>query len=149
MSVLVFLDGVLKKDGGSPIAQGTALFRSLKEQRRTLILCKNKAHTEVWLKENNILSIDDLVSGDELGIDDEFNLVEYCRSKGYVDIVVTADVDLSHRLLEAGIHTILYLDPKYTRPEFRPDDPRGKRSWDDLQAELDRQVDLYREDRRV
>lgn len=148
MSVLVFLDGVLKKDNGSPIQQGVALYRSMQAQRRSVILCKAKLPAEVWLKENNILKIDDLLSGDDLGLDD-YRLVDYCRSKGPVSIVITADTDLATKLLEDGIPTLLFLDPKYVRPEFRPDDPRGRKSWEELQNEIDRQFMLYKEDPRA
>lgn len=149
MSVLVFLDGVLKKELGSPILQGVALYRSMQSQRRTVILCGHKERAEIWLRENNILKNDDLISSEDLNIKDPYRLVDYCRSQGPVDVVITADVELSKQLLEHGLPTILFLDPKYVRPEFRPDDPRGRKSWVDLQDELERQDEMYREDPRL
>lgn len=149
MNVLVFLDGVLKNSSGAPITQGVALFRSLQAQRRTLILCKNREKSEVWLKENKIIKIDDLISSEDLLIESDFRLVDHCRSKGPVDVVVTADPSLASKLLEVGLTALLFASPRYIRPEFRPDATRGVKMWSDLQAEIDRQEDLYREDPRA
>jgi hypothetical protein len=149
MNVLVFLDGVMRNSSGAPVPQGVALFRALQAQRRALILCGHKERTEIWLRENKIVQIDDLVSANDLNIDSDLRLVEHCRSKGPIDLVVTADLELSKELIEQGLTTILFLSPKYFRPEFRPDGARGIKSWADLQAEVDRQDDLYREDPRA
>jgi hypothetical protein len=121
----------------------------MQSQRRTVILCGHKERAEIWLRENNILKNDDLISSEDLNIKDPYRLVDYCRSQGPVDVVITADVELSKQLLEHGLPTILFLDPKYVRPEFRPDDPRGRKSWVDLQDELERQDEMYREDPRL
>jgi hypothetical protein len=149
MSVLVFLDGVLRKDIGSPIVQGVALFRSLQEKRRTVILCKEKSEVEIWLRQNNIIKVDDVVSHEDAKSTTDVDLVEYCRSRGYVDTVVTADPDVAKELLERGITSLLFLSAKYIRPEFRPDGRKGVKSWEALQHEVDRQEELYREDPRV
>ena len=149
MSVLVFLDGVMRKDIGSPITQGVALFRSLQGQRRTVILCDKKEDVEVWLRQNNIMKVDDLVSYEDAKTESEVELVEYCRSRGYIDCVVTADPEVATELLERGIISLLFVHPKYIRPEFRPDSRRGIKSWEDLQTELEKQEELYREDPRV
>lgn len=149
MNVLVFLDGVLKNDSGAPILQGVALFRSLQAQRRTLILCDEKEPAEVWLLNNKITKLDDLVAKDVTGVERDVILVEQCRSRGPVDLVVTADPELATELIELGITVSLFLSPKYMRPEFRPDISKGAKIWADLTAELDRQNDLYREDPRA
>ena len=149
MNVLIFFDGVMSHRFAAPIVQGVALFRSLQTHRRTVILCKEREKTEKWLRDNNILKIDDLVSAEEIGVSKDLELIEYCRSKGKIDVVVTSDITLSTKLLEAGIPTLLFLDPKYTRPEFRPDAPKGVKSWEELQTEKDRQEELYREDPRA
>ena len=149
MNVLVFLDGVLKNNSNAPILQGVALYRSLQAQRRTLILCDERELTEVWLRENKIVRIDDLLCMEDFDFDDPFSLVEYCRSKGTVELVVTADPELATTILDSGIPTLLFLSPKYIRPEFRPDAPRGAKAWADLTASLDKQDELYREDPRA
>lgn len=149
MNVLVFLDGVLKNDSAAPVVQGVALFRSLQAQRRTLILCDDKERTEIWLRENKLVQIDDLISSKELGLDTPLKLIDHCRSAGPVDLVVTADPEVATQTLESGLTTLLFLSPKYIRPEFRPDSNKGVKSWADLQAEVDKQAELYREDPRA
>lgn len=149
MSVLVFLDGVMRRDFGTPIVQGVALYRSLQAQRRTVVLCEKKPEAEVWLSQNNIVQIDDLYSYEDHKVLTDLELVESCRSRGSIDVVVTSDPELAKELLERGITSMLFLSPKYIRPEFRPDSRKGVKSWAALQEEIDRQQELYREDPRA
>lgn len=149
MNVLVFLDGVLKNDSGAPIPHGVALFRSLQSWRRTIILCDKKEMTETWLRQNKITKIDDLICLDVLNVDDEMLLVEHCRAKGPIELLVTSNPELAVRAMESGITVSLFLHPKYIRPEFRPDTSRGAKAWSDLTAELNKQDELYREDPRA
>ena len=145
----MFFDGVLKDDSGKPILQGVALFRSLQSHRRTVIICDKREYTEAWLKTNNIVKIDDLVVSEETNNLTGMDIINHCRSKGKIDLVVTADPELATRLLEQGLASVLFLEPKYIRPEFRPDAPRGVRAWEELTTEIIKQDDLYREDPRV
>lgn len=153
MSVLLFLDGVLRKPNQSPIYEGTALYQSLNQTHRVLILCHQKGEAERWLKQNNIGTvIDDIIDyKDPASTEDDEALrqVKFCQGRGKVDFVVTDDVELSKQLMENGITTLLFLHPKYARPEFRPDVPLGVRSWLEITQEIDRQQDLFREDPRV
>lgn len=139
----------MRRDFGTPIVQGVALYRSLQAQRRTVILCEKKPEAEVWLSQNNILKIDDLTCFEDHNVTTSIELVESCRSRGPIDVVVTSDPELAKELLERGITSMLFLSPQYIRPEFRPDSPRGVKSWAVLQEEMDRQQELYREDPRA
>lgn len=153
MSVLLFLDGVLRKQNDSPIIEGVNLYRSLNEKQRVIILCEDRAKTERWLKTNNIVSkYDDVVDyKDPANIEEEheFRQVQHCKSKGEVAFVVTANLDTAKQLLESGTPTFLFLHPKYINPLFRPDAPYGIRSWNSITEEMDRQQDLYLDDPRA
>lgn len=152
MTVLFFLDGVLRKPGDtSPILEGVKLYKAVNDMTLTRLLVSNKVEAERWMKINNMAKkIDDLVTDAHPGLEDEdFRKVQYCRSQGKIDYVVTHRVDLAKMLLEEGIPTYLFLSPKYMRPEFRPDGRTGARSWADLEDELYRQRDLFENDPRV
>ena len=140
----------MRNNKQAPIYEGTALYNVLKDSQKLTILCKDKVDAERWLKSSNVGAIDDLVDYSYItGTDDQdLRLVEYCRSQGKVELVITADVELSKYLLEQGLHTLLFLHPTYIRPEFRPDG-RGRRAWTAITEELDRQQELYATDSRA
>lgn len=152
MAVLFFMDGVLRRESDkSPIRDGVQLYKSLHEDVRTLILVDDKVEAERWMKQQNMAKkIDDLISESQPGLEDlNLRKVQYVRSQGPVEFVVTDNVDLAKLLLEAGVTTYLFLSPKYMRPEFRPDSRKGVRSWEEITAQIDLQQDLYAEDPRV
>jgi len=147
----MFVDGVLRSETGSPIYQGLALYRMFNEDVRVILLTDEREKTHRWLLEHKINKIDDLFDHNLPGVIDEPELeqVKYCRSQGKVEIVVTADLDLGKKLLQEGLDTLLFLHPTYLRPEFRPDGRQGVRSWAAIEAEMDKQIEMIKEDPRV
>lgn len=148
--ILFFLDDVLRNAKGSPLYEVAAILNAVKDSKKVTILSKNNEDADRWLKSVNVGKIDDLVDYSFITAveDKDYWLVEYCRANGKVDLVITADVDLAKRLLEVGVNTMLFLHPMYIRPEFRPDG-RGRRKWDAIVEELDKQQELHAEDTRV
>lgn len=151
MAVVMFVDGVLRSDTGSPIYQGLALYRMFNEDVRVILLSNEREKTHRWLLEHKINKIDDLFDYNLPGVldDPELDQVKYCRSQGKVDVVVTADLDLATKLLQEGLDTLVFLHPTYLRPEFRPDGRQGVRSWAAIEAEMDKQIEMIKEDPRV
>lgn len=147
----MFVDGVLRSETGSPIYQGLALYRMFNEDVRVVLLCDDYAKTNRWLLEHKINKMDDLIDHNVPGVldDPEFEQVKYCRSQGKVEVIVTADTDLAKKLLEIGLDTLLFLHPSYLRPEFRPDGRQGVKSWKSIEDEIDKQLEMIREDPRV
>lgn len=151
MAVVMFVDGVLRSDTGSPIYQGLALYRMFNEDVRVILLSNEREKTHRWLLEHKINKIDDLFDYNLPGVldDPELDQVKYCRSQGKVEVVVTADLDLATKLLQEGLDTLVFLHPTYLRPEFRPDGRQGVRSWAAIEAEMDKQIEMIKEDPRV
>lgn len=152
MAILVFVDGVLRTPKSAPIPDGMALYRSLKEKHRVLLLCDDKEKTDHWLRQHRINNIDDLVDINvvpALGDDPHFRQVEWLKSQGPVEYVITSDPQLTLRLLEVGMTTLVFLQPTYIKEDFRPDSRQGVRSWTEIVQELERQQDTYSEDPRI
>jgi hypothetical protein len=145
----MYMDGVLSNRGVA-IKDGLALYRTLKEKMAVIILCEDKEKADRWMRENKLNKVDNIVDHSIPGVTDDpaFRQAEWCRSQGPVDYVVTSDVDLAKKLLEFGFRTLLFLDPVYLDHKFRPDTRTGVRSWSDIKAELEKQEDLYLEDKR-
>jgi hypothetical protein len=152
MSVVVTFNGIIRRDRDqSMITEGTHLYRSLNETNRVLLLTDSRERTDIWLKTNNLSKkIDDIIEvSDPTAPNAVFREIEAIRSKGKIEFVVTEDPELAKSLLVVGIPVLVFLNPKYTRPEFRPDTRIGVKKWEDITAEIDRQQGLFVEDPRV
>ena len=147
MAVLVYMEGVLAKNH-VPISEGMRLVRTLQQTMAVVILCDNKERADHWLKGNKMGKIDNLIAEVPGGGIDPFRQAEWCRSQGPIEYVLTTDPQLSAKLLEHGFRVMLFLDPVYIDHKFRPDSIEGRRSWTDIQAELDKQADMYLDDNR-
>lgn len=152
MSVLIFLDGVIRKNADkSPIFEGLNLYRGMNEVNRVIILTDDKEKSDIWFKQHTLnAKLDDIVGPSKI-ISDTPHLQQVldAQAKGKVELVVTSDSDLAVLLLERGIPTMVFLHPRYVRPEFRPDAREGVDSWNNILEELDKQQGLYSEDPRV
>lgn len=149
MAVLLYVDGVLSKNG-VVIKDGLGLYRTLKEKMAIILLCKDKEKTEYWLKQNKVMQVDNIVDQNiPFPTEDlEYRQAEWCRSQGPIDYVITSNTDLATKLLNTGFRVLLFLDPVYIDHRHRPDSVEGKRSWADINAELDRQTDMLLDDPR-
>ena len=152
MSVVMFVDDVIRKTKDqSLIIEGVALFKSLNETNRVILLTDNRERTDIWMKTNNLAKkLDDIIeiSETELG-DPEIRQIDQIRSSGKIDFVVTADVTIAGKLIEVGTPVLVFLNPRYARPEFRPGSREGIRSWETITNELDKQQKLYETDQRA
>ena len=151
MAFVMFLDGVLRSHTGGPIYQGLGLYKLLNENNKVLLICADKKKDDVWLKQHKINKLDDLIGRDIPGMTDfpEWRQVEYVRSQGPVEMVICSDPVLGKRLLEAGITTVMFLQPSYVKEDFRPDSRQGVKSWSDIVDEIVRQQESFVEDPRV
>lgn len=152
MSVVMFVDNVMRKTKDqSLIIEGVALFRSLNETNRVILLTDNRERTDIWMKTNNLAKkLDDIIEISPTELDNpEIRQIDQIRSSGKIDFVVTSDVAIAGKLIEVGTPVLVFLNPKYTRPEFRPGSREGIRSWTDITNELDKQQKLYETDQRA
>ena len=75
--------------------------------------------------------------------------MEWIKSQGPVELVITSDPDLTVKLLSVGITTLVFMSPVYIREEFRPDSRKGVKSWQKIVEEIDSQNAAYKEDPRI
>jgi hypothetical protein len=152
MSVIVLLDGVIRNlRKQAPISEGVLLYKTLNELNRVIVLADDRERTDIWLKKNNMAkSLDDIVQiSDSVVEEPRLASVKSILSKGRVEFVVTDDVDFAKSLLELSINVLVFLHPRYVKPEFRPDGRAGAKSWAAINGELDKQQGLLLEDGRL
>lgn len=142
MNVLMSLEGILRSATGIPLGSGIALYRSLAAQHR-LVLCLDGplAGSERWLMMERIDAHDHVIDSSvaRAGMDLRDRQVDVERSMGAVDLLIDPDPQRCARGLQKGVTSLLYLHPKYMRPEFQPGQRRGVRTWASIEDEIERQ----------
>jgi len=147
----MFLDGVLRSDTKTPIYEGVSLYKALNVNGLVSLACDDQEEANRWCKEHKLVDIDGFISNKTVGEyeDKDFRKIQHQQASGPLHMVVTADMDLAIKCLENGIKTLLWLHPVYLNAKFRPDGREGRKSWDAVVNELDRQVQLMLEDDRL
>ena len=151
MAVLMFIDGVLRHTNtNAPIRNGMLLYYTLKEQNKVFLLANDKAKADTRLRQHKITKVDDIIGEVPMpGEFPEFRQVEWLRSQGPIDYVITTDPNLTLKLLEIGVTTLVFMNPTYIREEFRPDSKVGIRKWDEIVEEIIQQQEAFIEDGRI
>jgi hypothetical protein len=146
------MDGVIRSGSSKvPIYEGLSLYKSLNVNGTVMLACDDQEEAVRWCKEHNLKEVDGFISNATVGEyeDKDVLKVQHQQAQGPLHLVVAADVELATKLLEKGIKTLLFLHPIYLSAKFRPDGRTGRKNWEALVGELDRQVDLMIDDKRI
>lgn len=135
---LIAIDGVLRKlMGGSPIAEGIRLYRSLATTGQIVLLLddwKEREQLTDWLELNGLNKhafVDCAEGGSRL------YLANRLRRGGYdIDMIIEPDPYLAQEMIKQGYNTMLFTHSRYTQPGWRPDAGKGVQPW----AEITQQV---------
>lgn len=151
VAIVMFLDGVLRSENKTPIYEGVSLYKALNVNGLVTLACEDQEEAKRWCKEHKLTEIDGFISNKTVGEyeDKDFRKIQHQQASGPLHLIVTADMDLAVKCLENGIKTLLWLHPVYLSAKFRPDGREGRKSWDAVVSELDRQVQLMLEDDRL
>lgn len=151
MSIVVFMDGVLRTDTKVPIFEGIMLYRALNLDATVLLACGDEQDAIRWCKEHKIKDVDGFISDSKVAASDnkDWLKVQQQQALGTVYFVITSDLDLAKTCLENGVRVLTFIHPIYLSPKFRPDGRDGRRSWDAVVGELDKQLNMLLEDERL
>lgn len=142
MQILVELDGVLRHTDDSPIPVGVIMVGTLTVYNRiTIMSSSSDAETQYWLDTNKIVEVDDVIDS-SAGLATESlqeRQIKLARSRGNVDLFITANPELWTFAFEMGIPSLMLGQPSYLRPEFRPDAPSRVRSWTQIEEAVIKQ----------
>lgn len=152
MQILVELDGVMRTTDDKIIATGILLYSTLTAYNRmTIMTSMSKPEVERWLATNKIVDFD-LVIDSSVYLEDEdphTRQIDVARSRGPVDLFITANPNNWVYAFEQGISCVMFGVPAYLRPEFRPDGPKKLRSWDKITEAIDAQNEKRTKDVRL
>lgn len=146
---VIGIEGVLARvaDGAlitsQPIPAGVTLYATLRRNYKIALLAyeRNEAKIVHWLRSNHVTDYTTLLAGGPgLPVDQRAAQIRELRLRGYaLDLVIDASPAVVAKAMHAGVTSLLFASPKYARPEFRPDAPRGIREWADIEGEMDLQ----------
>jgi hypothetical protein len=135
-----------------PIPTGVQMVSTLSVYNKLSFLTKEpKEVAQQWLDLNKIVDVDDVIDrsvalAGEVIVERQ---IKVARTRGPVDLVITASPKTWVFAFEQGIPAVLFGTPEYSRVEFRPDAPKKVRSWDDIVAAVDKQNELRTQDARL
>lgn len=152
MKIVVELDGVLRTRNDAVIPTGVILYQTLTAYNQMIIISSStKEETERWLNINKIVDFD-LIIDSKHHLEGE-NLtqrqINVARSRGGVELFITADPSAWVYAFEQGIPGCMFGVPAYQRVEFRPDAPKRMRSWDSIVEAVEKQNELRTKDVRL
>lgn len=153
MHILIDLDGTLRDvRQDTPISHGIQVCGALSAYNQITILTElSKSAAEQWLNQNKVVDFDNILdSSYELeGVPLKQRQLTSARSKGKIDIVFTADPSLWAFAFELGITVILFGDPDYVPPSYRPDAPQSVRRWNDIEESIRKQNERRTKEARI
>lgn len=146
-TALMVVNGVLRDDQKRPIPEGIALFHALSQGYRVVLAVEDKIVDAHWLMMEGLTGyqelLDENVPGALRGQEETLSQVEFLLGRGQqVGIVVLANPQSAAFVVERGVTVSLFVHPRFTRPEYRPDWNGGMRRWDDIVAEIEIQKRL-------
>ena len=145
------MDGVIRNNSKVPIYEGISLYKAINANGTVALACDDAEEAQRWCKQHNLNDVDAFISDKTIGEYEDKPLlkVQHQQAQGVVHFVITADVDTATTLMANGVKTLLFLHPIYQSAKFRPDGREGRKSWDALVGELDRQITMKMEDDRL
>ena len=141
------IDGVLRDASGLPIREGLDLYEALCVHHRVVLASDSPERDEQWLKMEGLRSHQEIA-----GIPPAFlrgthglrlaQAEALLGGGGDLSLVVDADPTAVLEATMRGIPAVLFVHPKFARPEWRADYSHIPRPWDELVAEIETQRTL-------
>ena len=152
MHIVVELEGVLKGAvKQDPIAEGVLVTGALSAFNQiTFITDMAFKDAERWLNENKVVDFDNIVDK-SLSLPGE-NLKERqltsVRSKGKIGLFITSNPELWQYAFNNGIPVMLFGVSQYFSTEFRPDVPRAKKTWAEIEDSVKKNNEIRTQEAR-
>ena len=161
---LIAVEGILGEHsvihGFHPIVHGVRLARALRSEYQ-LVLSSTAIDDQAvafWLRINGMTQpafYEDLLNREDRWMDlsDQALLARHAgqlRANGAdVALVVSSDPEAVLRVTAAGFPSVFFVNPSYRWAEYRPDNKRLPKPWQDIDDEMTRQLELKAKDPRL
>jgi len=142
MTILMSIEGVLKKENGDPIPEGFKLYRTLLSSYRIVLsIDDDLKKTDHWLKTNYLFDYADVLTNKNFYSGQELRLrhIDLVKQGEKLELFIDSDPEMCAKVLADGIPTLLVSTPKYfqTHKDIKP--------WDVITKEQERQKEILAE----
>jgi hypothetical protein len=162
----ISIEGVLAHDrkdetsfaAQAPIMTGLRLLVAIQQMHKTALLTDetDTGPVEYFLRQNQIKGHAYLIARQpwQAALNHaELRAAQLEHLRGGLGMPVTllldADPSVIAQSMHKGVPGLLFAHPRFQRPEFRPDDERGVRAWDEITLEIESQRELKARDPRL
>lgn len=153
MHLVVELEGVIQGPQNlTPIAEGVLMVGALSAYNQiTFITEMTNAHVNSWLNENKVVDFDNVIDSSVAleGEDLKKRQLQLARANGGVGLFITSNPALWAFAFDMGIPSVMFGVPSYLRAEFRPDAPKNRRSWTEIEESIRKQNEARTKDARL
>lgn len=139
MNIAIFIDGILRGGFGQPLANGTALFKTLADGHRLLLIGRDEEADKRWLSEEGLTGYAVISPIHPLDVEEQAiaRTLTGLRSRGPVDMVLTADPDHARQVYALGCEVFLFVSRTSSHPSWRPDARKqGPTPWEAFLSEV-------------
>lgn len=146
------LEGVLQSDGGRPVEAGCRLYRAVRNSllHQVGVISAADQDTARRFFDHQHMTAPTFIRPDTPALTWQAECQLIRRAYPYeIDYIVVPDPHIAEALYYEGFRTLLWTDPRYTRPEHRPGAPTGIGSWHDMAAGLAEDRELIAADDRI
>lgn len=142
MTVIMAVEGILRKENKEPIPEGFMFFRVLATSYRVVLSSTGEEkELDHWMKTNYIFDYSELMDSSSAyeGQPLRMRHIELARVSGKIDLYIDSDPDMCAQALSMGIPTLLFATPKFFKAS------REIKPWGVITDEQERQKKLVAE----
>lgn len=146
---ILVLDGVLRKpDGHAPIMDGLKFYRALSGVYDIVLILPDEENSKRWLLQYGVdKHIAYSIAGEHESRVHQVSRLR--RQRHAVDLVVEPDPKIAAELHRAGFTVCVFACPSYGQIDWRPDEPSGIPSWDQLADGVKQDQAFWAKDERL
>lgn len=155
-NIAMVVDGILRAPNDSAvIMSGALLYHSLVKSHRVTLIVDSMAKEKVqyWLRVNGFFDHAGEVYyevGDPENVVDRRKLqLQKIRQHGGLAFVVESDTEATEMFHDIGVPVLLYVHPKYMKPEHRPGFSQEVAPWNSLVSTVRKEREMRAMDVRL
>jgi len=152
MRILVQMEGVVRAPDDDPIPIGIIMSGTLTVYNQLTFMTElSEAKAKLWLNVNKVVDYDHLIDSSASLVYEELaeRQINLARAKGGIDLFITSDPKLWAYAFDRGIPSAMFGSPSHLPPESRYDAPKRVRSWDQIEAAIEKQNQFRTESARA
>lgn len=148
MRILAQMEGVVRSRDDDPIPTGIIMTGTLTVHNQLTFMTElSEEKAKLWLNINKIVDYDHLIDSSASLVYEELaqRQIDLARAKGGIDLFITSDPKLWAYAFDKGIPSAMFGSPSHLPPQNRYDAPKRLRTWNEIEAAIEKQNEFRTE----